>query len=70
MRFIENMNLAQLQDIDRQLSQVNNLTVEKLKQLVQEGKVDINITMFIAQNCGNVSYAMHVKDKMPKHHES
>lgn len=64
MRFIENMNLAQLQDIDRQLKQVHGLTVEKFQELVKSWEVEINMTMFIAHNCGNVSYAMDIKDNM------
>ncbi len=65
MKFIENMNLAQIQDIDNELRYVNNLTVESLKELVQKWQVEMNVVMFIAHNCGNVSFATLFKDKTP-----
>ncbi|NDK10010.1 hypothetical protein GW846_04470 [Candidatus Gracilibacteria bacterium] len=65
LKFIDNMNLAQIKDIDNQLRYINGLTVESLKELVQKGQVEMNVIMFIAHNCGNVSFATVIKDNTP-----
>jgi hypothetical protein len=51
MKFIDNMNLAQIQDIDNQLRYINGLNADTLKDLVAKGQVEMNVVMFIAHNC-------------------
>lgn len=63
--FIDNMSNAQLEDIGREL-QVRNLTKEKLKEFVEEGKVTIDAKMILAHNCGNVGYELDFTNNIPQ----
>lgn len=65
-RFIDAMTPDQLKVIDKKLTQVSRLTKDKLKKLVASGQVKLNASMYIAENCSNLSFMITVTDNMPK----
>ena len=63
MKFIDAMSPDQLKVIDGKIKGVNGLTKEKLKDLVKKGEVVLDASMYIAENCSNLSFMINVTDK-------